>query len=367
MPGEGSIFQRASDGRWVAALSIGPRSSRTIIRRYARSKAGARAALEEMKGRPTRKATISVGDYLEQWANDVRNIRPTTRDGYEAVVTYHLVPTIGDIRLVDLTPTDVERMLATLEPRMSPKSLRNVHAVLRRALGQAVRADLVERNVASREFVDAPRVRSKDPEALTYDQLEAIIDAASGDRLEALVIVLAETGLRMGEALGLAWQDIRGGALYVEAELVYRDGVYRREDPKSERSVRRVPLTDRAEAAIDAHRQRTIADGYVPTATGPVFTNTTGGPLSGSWFTHHFYDLCEAAGIDRRPPKILRATFSSRLFDAGVPARTIADLMGHAKERTTQRHYISTTPEQAIEAVSRLTLTRHSPTVAEGV
>jgi integrase len=354
MNGEGSIYRRASDGRWVAALSVGGREDRVIHRRYARTRAEARIRLDELRAGETMTSTATVGDFLERWVSDARNIRPTTRSGYRAAITKHIDPTIGHLRLVDLTPLDVERMLADLQGSMSPKTLRNAHAVLRRGLGQAVRAGLIQRNVASREYVDAPKVTDSDPRVLTPDEERRLVAAAQGDRMEALIVTALGTGLRLGELLGLAWEDIEPSRLRVRKELVYRDGRYHREDPKTPRSKRTVPLAPHVAAALAAHRDRLIAAGYVPTSTGPVFVNTTGGALSGSWVTHHFYDLLAAAKVNRLPFKNLRSTFSSRLYGAGVPDRTIADLMGHTKVRTTQKHYIATTPEQAIEAVARL-------------
>ena len=360
MPGEGSIYQ--SGGVWIAAISIGGRANRRYIRRKRRTKREAGEALDELVAdrragiRPTKQTT---GDYLTRWVADARNIRTTTRHGYEAVVTYHLVPALGHIRLTDLTPMDVERALARLAPAMSPKSLRNVHGVLRRALGQAVRAGLLSRNVASREFVDAPRVTLEEPRALSRDEVRRLLNAARGDRLEALFVTAIGTGLRQGELLGLAWEDVdlEAGQLAVRRELVRRDGRYMRDELKTDRSKRVVPIAPSIVAALRAHRERVIAEGFVPTSTGPVFTNRSGGALNGSWLTHRFYALLEQAGIPRLPFKNLRTTFSSRLFEAGVPDRRIADLMGHARERTTQRHYIGTagtSQTPALEAIEAL-------------
>ena len=122
MPGDGSVFRRKSDGRWVAALSIGSRADRVIHRRYARTRVEARRLLAELIERqdPT---TRTVGDYLAEWVRDARNIRPTTRHGYQAVVTFHLVPAIGHIRLVELTPAHVEAMLSGMTGTMSPSGV----------------------------------------------------------------------------------------------------------------------------------------------------------------------------------------------------------------------------------------------------
>lgn len=359
MPGEGSVYRRKSDGRWVAALSEGPRGDRVITRRYARSRTEARQALEEMRQHndPT---TETVGAYLERWVSDARGIRPTTRHAYGAAVREHLTPAIGHIRLAELTPTHVEEVLVQVEGRRSPKTARNVHGTLRRALGQAVRAGLVTRNVASREFVDAPKVPVEEPRALSEAEVDRFLAAAAGDRLEALFVLAVDTGLRQGELLGLAWEHVDPPMLHVRQELIYTKGArpglgtYRPGELKTPRSRRDVPLTARAIAALERHRERVRAEGFVTIATGPVFVTAAGRAVSGSWLTHHFYDLLADAGIERIPFKNLRTTFASRLDRAGVPELTIATLMGHTRTHTTRKHYIAQAPEANVAAIERL-------------
>lgn len=359
MPGEGSIYRRKSDGRWVAALSSGPRGQRQVVQRYARSKMEARRLLDEMRA-GARPSTVTTGAFLAQWVNEVRDIRPTTRHGYRAVIETHLLPTIGHIRLGDLTPGHVESLLSQLTGTMRPKSLRNVHAVLRRALVFAVRSGLVTRNVAAREFVDTPDVPVDEPRALASDQVDRFLEAASTDRLSALFVVAVDTGLRQGEILGLAWEDIDETTIHVRRELVYvpgpkpRSGRYQRSELKTPRSRRDVPLTPRAQAALAAHRERLIADGFTPIATGPVFVTARGRPLSGSSVTHRFYDLLAEAKIERMPFKNLRTTFASRLAEAEVSELTISTLMGHTRTHTTRKHYIAQAPDAAADAIARL-------------
>jgi integrase len=365
-PGEGSIYQRA-DGKWIAQLSIGPRTARRYRKRTRTSYRDARRALVELRAERDRglspsRATLS--GFLAAWVRDVRNLRPTTRHGYEVAIELHIAPLIGDVRLSQLTPAHVEHLLGVLAERLSPKSVRNVHAVLRRALGAAVRGGLLSRNVASREYVDAPRVPAIEPRSLTAAEVRRLLEATRGDRLEALFAVAVGTGLRMGELLGLAWEDVdlERGLLHVRRGVRYvpgprpRAGRYVREELKTDRSRRVVPLAPALVDALAAHRERLIAEGFVPTATGPVFPNLRGGALSGSWLTHHFYDLLEAAGIPRLPFKNLRTTFASRLFEAGIPDRRVADLLGHTRTRTTHGHYIGATDEwaPAIAAVQEL-------------
>jgi integrase len=369
MPGEGSIYRRASDGRWVATISIGRRGERRISTVYRHSRAEALDALADLRshaGRVDRKTTVSA--YLERWLRDA-DIRPTTRHGYAAVIATHLGPSIGHIRLAALTPLDVRTMMAGLSG--SSKTRRNVLVVLRRALREAVRAELVSRNVASPEYIDAPKVPATEPDALTVDEIARILAALPGDPIANHVVVALCTGLRQGEQLGLAWQDIRPDGIHVEFELARIDGRYRRVEPKTERSRRVVPAPTAVSAALDRQRDSLIAAGFVPIATGPVFVNAEGAELSGSVLTHRWYRLLERAGVRRRPWKILRATYGSRLHAQGVDELTIAALMGHARTHTTRKHYLaapSLDATAAIEAIltDTVTVTAASVGVSRG-
>jgi integrase len=367
---DGTIYQR-KDGRWVAAISKGPRAARTTKARYCHSKREAREALKELRDTlADAPRTLTVSAYLDSWVRDARNIRPRTREGYVSAIRHHLTPAIGSQRLVDLTPLDVERMLGRMEGTRSAATVRHAHATLRRALGQAVRAGLLSRNVASRAFVDAPRVDRADPDSLSQDEIERILAALPDSGLEALVMVALGTGMRQGEQLGLAWENVGPVALMVERELARVGGRYERVELKTKRSRRAIPLSPVVAEALAIQRADLADDGYMTIATGPVFVSASGGPVSGSSLTHRWYRLLERAGVRRRPWKVLRATFASRLHDAGVPDRVIADLLGHSRTYTTQNSYISTAGIDAAQAVSAafgLTVTVDSHRIGSSV
>lgn len=359
MPGEGSVFRR-KDGRWVATISRGPRQDRTIISVYRRTRGEAIDALAELRrasGRLDRRTTVS--DYLARWLSDA-DVRDTTRRGYQAVIDTHLAP-IGHLRLANLTPSDVRSLMARMSG--APKTRRNALVVLRRALREAVRAELVTRNVASPEYIDAPKVESREPDALTYAETDAIL--ALDDPLRDLVIVALGTGLRQGEQLGLRWQDI-GTDLHVEREVVRLDGRSVPTEPKTPTSVRDIPMAPEVRDALERQRARLKAAGFVTVSTGPVFVNDDGEILTGSTITHRWYRLLDRAGVARKPWKILRATFLSRLRDAGLDDADIGPLAGHAPgSRTTRRHYIARSRVDPRAALTR-TLTRTDAVASVG-
>ena len=355
--GTGSLYsiidRRSGEKRWIAQVSIGGRTNRHFRKRVCKSERAARAALKELRAdvTPMSRSRLTLSAYLEGWVRDVRNLGPGTQIQYANAIALHIVPTIGHVRLSMLAPGHVEAMIRALEPTLAPKSIRNVVGVLRRALTFAVRDDLVTRNVASSEYIDPIRVPDSDPRVLTADEMARLLDASKGDWLEGLIVTAAGTGLRQGELRALAWGDVdlEGGRIEVHHSLrrvqgaTRKSGRYVRDQPKTRRSERVVPLAPSVVAALIAHRERVKAAGFIPISTGPVFPaqRGSGGPLSAGWVTHRFYALCEKAGIQRAPFKSLRATFASRLHDAGVPERRIQDLLGHKRDsRVTQKHYV---------------------------
>jgi integrase len=358
MPGQGSVYRER--GKWIAQLAIGPRGQQLKVRRTRATRTEAHAALAELRAqrRPIAASRMTVGAYLERWVADVRNLRPATRHAYANAIDYHIRPAIGSVLLGDLSPTHVESMLATVGATVGPKTLRNVHAVLRRALAMAVRAGLLTRNVASREFVDAPRVPVEEPRALSLDEVHRLLRVVRGDRLEALFVLAIGTGLRQGELLGLAWEDIDlvAGRLSVRRELVRRDGRYLRDELKTRHSRRAVPLAPAVIIALQRHRETVIEAGFVPTSTGPVFTNLRGGPLNGGWVTHRLYQLLAQAKIARLPFHRLRATYASRLAEAGVSELEIARMLGHSRTTVTKQHYIAAgaVPDAVVATVERM-------------
>ncbi len=367
--GTGSLYsiidRRSGEKRWIAQVSIGGRNNRRFRKRVCPTERAARAALKELRAEvPRGTSRLTLRHYLEAWVRDVRNIRPRTRVEYSNAIALHIAPTIGHVRLDALAPMHVEAMIRELEPHLAPKSLRNIVGVLRRALTFAVRDELVTRNVAAREYIDPIRVPRSEPRVLTSTERQALLTAAQGHWLEALIVVADGTGLRQGELLGLAWEDVDLDSGHIDVRRALRriagptrrTGRYVRDELKTERSARRVPLAPSVVNALHAHRARLEADGFVLIATGSVFPSRRGTALSAGWVTHQFYALCEKAGVERAPFKALRATFASRLHDAGVPERRIQDLLGHKPDsKVTQKHYIGAGEwQQAVEAVQEV-------------
>lgn len=179
---------------------------------------------------------------------------------------------------------DVRSMIAALtKAGVGVMTIRQAHGLLRNALGEAERMELVTRNVA--RLVRPPSPPARKVRALEFDEPRRLLGAADGTRLGALVVLAMTTGLRRAELLGLRWSDIDSGrrALRVEQTVLRIEGRLVFAPPKSETSVRMVPVSPTAVAALDDHRLRQAEEragaGRRWQEHGLVFASTVGTPM----------------------------------------------------------------------------------------
>ena len=338
--GEGSVYQRSSDGRWVASF-VDATGQRHQL--YAPSEREVRRQLRvELKERDrgVTDAHLTLGAWLDRWLAAL-DVRPTTAADYRYKVS--LVPQWARERLlVELTPSDVQRLLdeitaggtASGEPR-APSTVAQVRSVLRRALGQAERWGMVGRNVAS--LVDAPMNGAGDIEPLSLDEVQALIAAVEGHRLESLYTTAVALGLRRGEALGLTWPDVdlERATLTVRRQLtVTNRGVVVIGPPKTRRSSRRLALPQVCVEVIDEQRQRQDEErrrlSDVWQDHDLVWPSELGTPLSPRNLLRHLHRTCERAGIRRVSFHTLRHSAATIMLAQGVPERVIMDVLGHS-------------------------------------
>ena len=202
------------NGLWMGQANLGwqdgKRRRKTI---YGRTKREVQAKLREVlqrvaHGEAPAPERETVAGYLQRWLDDKKSeLRPRTYERYEQVVRNHLVPALGRLRLAKLGPRDVALWLRLQErDGVSARTRRYARAVLRAALNQALRWELVSRNAAA--LTAPPRYRPREIQPLTPEQARMLLEAVIGHRLEALISVGLGLGLRLGEALGLRWIDV---------------------------------------------------------------------------------------------------------------------------------------------------------------
>lgn len=349
---EGSIYQRASDGKWVGAITLGWENGK--LRRkvvYGKTRAEVNLKItrllnDQHRGLPIQTRTTSLADHLDAWLEDAvkPNVRPRTYDSYASICRLYLKPALGKISIEQLTQKHVlEMMNAKRKAGASARNVAYMRAVLRQALNQAMAWDLVSRNVAA--LVKPPQVATYEARALTSSEATRFLEAAQGDRLEALYAVAVSLGLRQSEAFGLRWDDLDldRGRLAVRWQLQHIDGKPQFVEPKSGRSRRTLALPAPLLVALKHHRLRQLEERLMAgnrwNDQDLVFCTPIGTPLDASNVRKQYRALLERAGLPRIRFHDLRHSAASLLAARGVSQRTAMAILGHAQISTTMNTY----------------------------
>jgi integrase len=359
---EGTIRQRP-DGTWEARLSL-PGGKRKSL--YAKTRREVQDKLRATQrdldaGLDIGAKTQTVAQFLTRWLEDTARptVRPSTYASYAGHVHHHLIPALGHHQLTKLTPQHVQKMMQTMTAKgLSPRTVAYARAVLRRALGYAVKWSLVARNVAT--LVDPPRAVRTPVQPLSAAQVRILLDATKDDRLGPLLHVAIATGLRQGELFGLRWRDVDldAGTLTVRYAMQRIEGTPTFVEPKTALSRRTVPLPASAVTALRRQRTHQLEERLL---AGPhwqdwelVFASTVGTPLESCNVTHRFQRLLTAAGLPRQRFHDLRHCAASLLLSGGVPARTIMGILGHSQISLTMNTYAHLSPVLEQEAANRM-------------
>lgn len=366
--GEGSITKLA-DGRWQARIDLGYVNGRRKRKAfYGKTRREVveklkKALADHQQGTLALDERQTVGQFLTHWLENVArpSVRPRTYASYAQLIRVHILPHLGRVPLARLTAQQVQAFLnARHGAGLSARTVQYLHAILRRALGQAEKWGLVARNVA--RLATPPRVERRVPRPLTVEEARRLLDAVRGDRLEALYTVALSLGLRQGEALGLRWQDVdlEQGLLTVRYQLQRIDGKLVLTEPKTVRSRRTIQLPAIALEALRAHKVRQLEERL---KAGPawqgwdhdlVFTTTIGTPLEARSIVRHFHKLLQKAGLPRMPFHNLRHTAASLLLAQGLDIRVVQQVLGHSQIALTANLYAHVMPVLLKEAAARM-------------
>jgi integrase len=366
--GEGSIYLR-SDGRWAASISVEDGKRKTF---YGKTRKEVQEQLktalhQQQQGMLATGPQQKVGQFLIHWLEDVhkQSIRSRTYERYEEIVRLHLVPGIGHHQLQKLSPQHLQSFYTKkLEEGLSTTTVISFHNVLHKALETAVRWNLLPRNIC--DLVSPPRRKRFEIQPLGIEQVQQLLAAARGHRLEALFILALASGLRRGELIGLKWQDINflAGMLQVRRILTRVPSKlpgkgYVEAEPKTEKGRRSILLPPFVIEALKQHRAKQLESKL----------------KAGSAWQDHDYVFCTSIGTHLNPtrdildqlkallkkaglPDIrfhdLRHSSATMLLGMGVHPKIVQEILGHSQISMTMDTYSHVLPTMQREAMSKM-------------
>lgn len=352
--------QRSSSGKYIAKYRDPAGKVRTakggpFTHKRAAERAG--AAAEEASRQLGWRSPDAAGRTWREWCEDwwpTRNVEASTRTNDENRRDVHVMPRWGDVRLIDITRHDVKAWAAELrrgpeggKPRAAATVQRIVH-LFSASLNAAVDAEILTSNPASRLKLDPGDAGVE--RYLTHEEFDAICSHLEGADLR-IVLLLAGTGLRWGEAVGLHWQRVDAKRRVIEVADVWSlTGRTMKPYPKGRRR-RYVPLPSWVELGDPVTEPCRYEHAGSACRSGLVATTTSGAITDQANFRRTWDRACKAAGVGHVRPHDLRHTYASWLLQDGVPLAEVGRLLGHTSPLTTQRYaHLAETPSAAVLA-----------------
>jgi integrase len=311
------------------------------------------------RGSVVTRSTISVKDYLADWLATAKSkLRPSTLHSY-AMAVDRINAHLGPYRLQALTPLQIERFYTEQlrsggregQP-LAAKTVRNTHVVLRKALADAERLGLVPRNAAAAARPPAPE--RHDLVTWSSEDLRTFLAAIEDERLAMGYRLLAATGIRRGEVLGLRWRDVDFdlGQLAISHTITTAGHGLFMGPPKTPRSRRNVYVDQRTLAALREHRkqqrQRRLTAGPAWDASlDLVVCDELGHPIHPDSFSRDFNRLVRNLDVPRIRFHDLRNTHATLALKAGVHPKVVSERLGHATVGVTLDLYSHVMPALA--------------------
>ncbi|MCI6377077.1 MAG: site-specific integrase [Clostridiales bacterium] len=345
--GGGTIRQR-KDGRWEARFTVGrdPGTGKQIQRSiYGDTQKEVRQQLQKTlvaleEGTYQEPSKMLVGDWLDVWVSDYcLDLKKTSVALYKCHIKNHLKPYIGHTRLSALTPHMIQGLYNRLyqgkddTPKLSPKTIKNVHGVLHKALSQAVQVGYLRQNPC--DHCNPPRVEKPEIKPLDDSAIAAFLEAIQGHPLEKLYIVDLFTGMRESEILGLTWDciDFENSTIRIYRQLQIVDRIYQFGTLKNDKPRAIVPAPTVMKVLREQRREQLEMQMYAgaewSNEEGFVFTNEHGKHLARQTVYKNFKSIVASIGMPSARFHDLRHSYAVASLQAGDDIKTVQENLGH--------------------------------------
>lgn len=374
--GEGSIRKRA-DGSYEVRISLGVDFSTGKTKRISKYAATEEEAVQLLHSMSFANATspnlfkeTTLGEWLEMCLEVYmkNTLKQSTYNSYRTYIEKHFKPALGEVLLTELSP----RMLQLFynykieTEGLAPKTVVNINLFLHKALSFAVGEGYIRTNPA--ESLNLSRGQKPQIEILNRDEQAALIRGSYGHRYGVFVRLTLFTGLRLGELLGLRWEDvdIRNSMIKVQRTLGRLNKIKQTAGentteivigtPKSQNSLRTIPLIPNIMQELlgwkATQEQDRLNAGDLYEASGMIVTNPMGGYIEPRTFRDYYEQILTMSGLGHYTFHALRHTFATRAMEQGMDAKTLSMLLGHYSVSFTMDTYTHVQDKHKIEAMS---------------
>lgn len=321
---------------------------------------------------------MTIDDWFTYWKeNLICDLAPNTIRSYQERYDHNIQPVIGRMKLGDVKPMHCKIVLNRMENDYAGSTIRQTYITMGTMLRSAVMNDIIHKHPMDGVRYTKPVRAVDDIKFLTVEEQRRFLECAKESHNYRQYALILETGIRTSELVGLTWDSInwKKHTLTISKTLEYRHsrGYWRAGPPKTTKSYRTIPLTDKAyeilKSCYDERFTRKESETlsqileYIDRRTGEtkylvmkdlVFVNyRTGEPIKNSSYDTHLYKICDKAGIKRFCMHALRHTYATRAIERDVPPKVLQKLLGHASIKTTMDRYVHVTDDSMEKGVKK--------------
>lgn len=306
---------------------------------------------------------ISFSRWLDIWIDEYTiNLKPSTKAAYLQHIRVHIKPYVGDVLIAQITTANIQHLYSTLlgEMKLSPKTVKNVHGVLHRALEQAKKVGYISSNPADAAIT--PRVEKKQVSTMESDDISLFLKQIKGTKYENAMFVAVFTGLRQGELLGLTWDcvNFEKGILLINKQHNRAKG--EKEFKFSSLKNEKVRVLTVAEEVLDVLRKQKIQQEMWKKQLGEkysnpdnlVFTTETGRYVNNVMLYQRFKYIMRKLGKPEMRFHDLRHTYAVNSLRAGDDIKTVQENLGHSIAAFTLSTYAHATQGMKLESANRM-------------
>jgi integrase len=311
-------------------------------------------------------AKTTLAQFLERWLANVKaNVSPRTHERYEEIAKKNLIPPLGAITLTKLNPMQIAAAYtkALTDGRsdgkggLSPRTVHHMHRVLKQALTQAVRWQVLIRNPV--DAVDPPKVERRRMTTYDMSQTAALIDAVRGTPMFIPILLAVLCGMRRGEIAALRWRnvDLTTGQLSVAASAEQMNSSVRLKETKNGRA-RTVAMSGTVRDELRAHRLQQAQDmlklGTRLTDDNFVAALANGSPMQPTFITHEWVRVISTIDLPRVRFHDLRHAHATHMLSSGIHPKVASERLGHSKVGITLDLYSHVLPGMQEDAAATM-------------
>ncbi len=311
---------------------------------------------------------ITLREFLKRWFDDIvePNLTETTKDGYKYIVDIHIIPALGDVLIQKLQPIQIQTFYKEKLEKgridgkggLSPKSILNIHRIMKRALNHAMKMQIINRNVT--EFVELPKQKKYRASVIDEEQVQRMLEAFEPTNLYIPVLLAVGLGLRRGEALGLRWSDIdfENCAITINNTLLKTNKGVIFHDPKTETSKRVIISPGTIIEALKAHKEKqeetkaVMGEAYQENELVSCYDD--GHPFNPGTFSTLFMNVLKRNKLQLIRFHDLRHTNATLMLKHNVPAKVASERLGHSTIGITLDLYSHVLKEMQQDAASKI-------------